>query len=107
MPLVNVSETFECFFKMFNLYMAFKLFQKKITLKNENCFVAHNGIYGKQLTKADIFLRKDVMNAPAKIILVVVSGTVSARNYQRAIAKFIDGDFVVDDGEKWTIIGHR
>lgn len=52
------------------------------------------------LKKLTYFLWKDGMNAPAierKINSVLGTGTVSARNCQRTIAKFIVGDFVVDD----------
>ena len=55
------------------------------------------------LKKLAYFLWKDGMNAPAiekKINSVLATGTVSARNCQRTIAKFIVGDFVVDDEER-------
>lgn len=55
------------------------------------------------LKKLTYFLWKDGMNAPAiekKINSVLGTGTVSARNCQRTIAKFITGDFLVDDKER-------
>ena len=55
------------------------------------------------LKKLTYFLWKDGMNAPAiekKINSVLGTGTVSARNCQQTIAKFIVGDFIVDDEER-------
>ena len=54
------------------------------------------------LKKLTYFLWKNGMNAPAieKINFVLGTGTVLARNCQQTIAKFIVGDFVVDDEER-------
>ena len=54
------------------------------------------------LKKLTYFLWKDGMNVPAieKINSMLGTGTVSARNCQRTIAKFIVSDFVIDDEER-------
>ena len=79
---------------MFNFHNIIKYFSDSNHFK-KYYFVAYDRVSEKLFKKADVFLWKDGMNAPAiekKINSVLGTGTVSARNCQQTIAKFIDDE---------------
>ena len=88
---------------MFNFYIIIKyLFQIVIILKN--IILWHIMEFQRSdLKKLMYFLWKDEMSVPAiekKINSVLGTNIVSAINCQQTIAKFIVGDFVIDDEKR-------